>query len=123
MIDHFRAHWFGIADGDASGHESDCSGLAYPARAAGKVARWSLERTATFLHHAARARLRINVVGSADATPHEISIMKIFEALATGDDDTARAQARWLVPAPAIDALLGRAKPVAELYPQMQRAA
>lgn len=81
-------------------------------RSAGNVARWALSRAADILERAGRTRLRIAQSDKAPLTPHERSLQIIAEALAAGDEDTARSHAQWLVKPGALDAFLRALKPV-----------
>ena len=106
MIDEFRTIWH-AAD--------DCAAEATVApRAAGKVAAWSLERSARILK--AGARTTINIGHGSDgrvATPHERSLQAVADSLARNNHQTARAYAQWLVRRDYVDALLRALEPVA----------
>ena len=119
MIDHFRAHWTGEDDAERSARAL----MSSPGRAAGKVAYWALERTAMLLKRYSRRPLMVNAVGATDITANELSVLALIEAMAAGDVAAARRHATWLVTPQATDRLLDRLQPVADLYPELSRAA
>ena len=119
MIDHFRAHWFGDDAQIAASQKvlGEC-----PGRAAGRVAAWSFARSACFLRRNSRRPLQVMAVGSATMTPHESGLLHIAERLREGCEAEARQHALWFVKGSAVDGLLARLKPVADLSPLLAAA-
>ncbi len=115
MIDQFRALWNG------TGNEA---ALSFGGRASGKVAVWSLERTAAVLRASARSTVCVKSVGDTQTSHQESALLATVAALKAGDPDRAAMQATWLVKRDAVPRLLRSLAPLAHvLSPQYAAAA
>ncbi|MEO1657303.1 MAG: hypothetical protein AAFR65_06240 [Pseudomonadota bacterium] len=112
FLHHFRA----VTSGDAFNREATKDALALePGRAAGRVACWSLERSAEFLRRFGRRPLdRKNRMVPSSL---EQRLVEVVRALKTHDRSRASQAALWLVPERHVAGLLDRLAPLIVFYP------
>lgn len=112
FLHHFRA----ITSGNADDRRASKDALAQePGRAAGRVACWSLERSAEFLRRFGRRPLNttMHLVPSASET----RLVDVIRALKGHDRAKASCAALWLVPERHVAGLLDRLAPLVVFYP------
>ncbi|MEO1041390.1 MAG: hypothetical protein AAFX52_03790 [Pseudomonadota bacterium] len=91
-----------------------------PGRAAGRVACWSLERSADFLRRFGRRPLNNEVSLAPSAL--EVRLVDVVRALKGHDRAKASRAALWLVPERHVAGLLDRLAPLVVFYPAEELA-